>query len=125
MTKLISNNDSVETIIKKAKPEYLKNLNLYKAKLLKEDLDSLKKEKQIQKIDFAIKRIKTPLDKWKKLKYIFIPFGIITIFPKTGQLEYDQFEKYGFIQKEKEWYIFSIIGFIMYITIGIIAARLI
>ena len=124
MEKIISNKDSVEAIIEKAKPDYLENLYLFKTQVQQEDSDKIEKEKKLQKIDFAIKRISTPLENRNKIRYILIPFGILTIFPKSGELENDKFEKYGFIKKEKEKYIFSTIGFVMYIAIGIIAARI-
>ena len=124
MTNSISNIDSVEEIIKKAKPDYLENLYLFKTQIQQDESDKIEKEKKLQKIDFAIKRINTPLENRNKIRYILIPFGILTIFPKSGELESDKFEKYGFIKKEKEKYIFSIIGFVMYIAIGIIAARI-
>ena len=124
MNKLISNKDSVEEIIKKAKPDYLKNLHRFRIEVQKEHSDQLEKEKKLQKIDFAIKRINTPLENQNKIRFILIPFEILTIFPKSGELENDKFEKYGFIKKEKEKYIFSTIGFVMYIAIGIIAARI-
>ena len=125
MNKPISNKDSVEEIIKKAKPDYLKNLHQFRIEVQKEHSDQLEKEKKLQKIDFAIKRINTPLENQNKIRFILIPFGILTIFPKSGELESDKFEKYGFIKKEKQKYIFSTIGFVMYIAIGIIAARII
>ncbi|TBW25641.1 hypothetical protein [Gramella sp. KN1008] len=124
MTNSISNNDSVEEIIKKAKPDYLENLYLLKKKIQLEDIPKIEKERILQKIDFAIQRINTPLENWNKIRYILIPFGILIIFPKSGELESDKFEKYGFIKKEKEKYIFSTIGFVMYIAIGIIATRI-
>ena len=124
MNKPISNKDSVEEIIKKAKPDYLKNLHRFRIEVQQEHSDQLEKEKKLQKIDFAIKRINTPLENQNKIRFILIPFEILTIFPKSGELENDKFEKYGFIKKEKEKYIFSTIGFVMYIAIGIIAARI-
>ncbi len=124
MTNSISNKDSVEEIIKKAKPDYLENLYLFKTQIQQEDSEKIEKEKKIQKIDFAIRRINTPLKNWNKIKCILIPFGILTIFPKSGELEYEKFEKYGFIRKVKERNIFSTIGFVMYIAIGVVAARI-
>ena len=94
MNKLISNKDSVEEIIKKAKPDYLKNLHRFRIEVQKEHSDQLEKEKKLQKIDFAIKRINTPLENQNKIRFILIPFGILTIFPKSGELESDKFEKY-------------------------------
>ena len=125
MTNSISNKDSVEEIIKKAKPDYLENLYLFKTQIQQDESDKIEKEKKLQKIDFAIKRINTPLENQNKIRFTLIPFGILTIFPKSGELESDKFEKCGFIKKEKEKYIFSTIGFVMYIAIGIIAARII
>ena len=115
----------MEEIIKKAKPDYLENLNRFRIEVQREHSDQLKKEKKLQKIDFAVKRVNTSLENRNKIRFILIPFGILTIFPKSTELESDKFGKYGFIKKEKEKYIFSTIGFVMYIAIGIIAARII
>ena len=119
----LNQEDSVEKIISTAGPDYLSTLKSYRDRInAQQEADPEIKNKLLQKIDIAIDRVIAPLDLESKLRYIFIPFGIVTLYfdPTKGDL--DHFEELGFIKKIKQYYLFSTIGMVMYIAAGVVAA---
>lgn len=126
MVKTVKQFDSVEGIIQNAAPDYLPTLKSNRKRIDNRlDLETEFKQQLLQKIDFAIKRVESPLDLDSKLKYLFIPFEIITLYTDPERKDIDQFKELGFITKIKQYFIFSIIGMVMYISAGIVAAVLI
>lgn len=120
---IVNRQDSVEGIIHNAGPDYLSTLKSNRKQI--ENASDLKpevKEKLLQKVDFAIKRVQAPLDFESKLKYIFIPFEIITLYFDSSKGDIDEFQELGFVKKTKQYYLFSTIGMVMYIAVGVAAA---
>ena len=95
--------NSIEEIIFSARPNYIPTLLSYKTKVEKEaDIDPDLREKLLQKINFAILRVKAPLEAESSLRYLFIPFGIVTLYwdPRKGDI--DHYKELGFITKTKQ-----------------------
>lgn len=119
----ITSNDTIERIIKNARPNYIDNLSQLKKEVIDSELDNLEKKKLVQNIDFAIERIKAPLEISLRIKYLIFPFGIISYYTDPEKTDYEKFDEFGYIRKEKESILLSVIGFFIYIAIGFIAAQ--
>lgn len=78
----------------------------------------------LKKIDYSIQRVSAPLEIEMKIKFLFIPFGITNSLLEGEKNELKHFKNLGFIKKEKEFYLISTIGAILYIGTGILIGLL-
>lgn len=101
--------------------------NLQKDKLIvsikKIDADEELILKALQKIDFAYKRISTPLEKDIKYLLLIFPFGVVNKFNPKGFFSVEENKRLGFVKKVKEYIMYSFIGLTLYaifITLAVI-----
>lgn len=85
------------------------------------DADKEVISKTIQKINFAYRRIEEPLENDVKYLLLIFPFGIVNRFNLTGFFDVEENKRLGFVKKIKEYYKYSSIGLILYITIIVLA----
>jgi len=81
-------------------------------------VDQSQKEDILKKVDFAYNRINAPLDLQIRLLLIIFPFGILSVFTNSDRF-YDAKaqQKLGFVKKGKQYYDFSILGVLLYISL--------
>lgn len=86
----------------------------------KSNLSNTEVDELVYKVNVSYKRINESLEFELKLFYLFFPFGIVTTFLRNHDQDIQRFEKFRFIKKIKQYYLYSLIGSIAYILIGLI-----
>lgn len=86
----------------------------------KSNLSNTEVDELVYKVNVSYKRINESLEFELKLFYLFFPFGIVTTFLPNHDQDIQRFEKFRFIKKIKQYYLYSLIGSIAYILIGLI-----
>ncbi|TXN36133.1 hypothetical protein FVB32_16375 [Flagellimonas hymeniacidonis] len=81
--------------------------------------DILISDPLVQKIDFAFNRITKPLSIEEKITFIIIPFGIVHRLYKNELFDSYEEQQMGFKKRINDYYLFSLIGLVMYLAIGI------
>lgn len=71
-------------------------------------------------INISYERLNKPLELELRIFYLFISFGIVNAFLPDHDDNIKRFEKFRFIKKIKQYYLYSFIGSIAYLLIGII-----
>lgn len=87
-------------------------------------LSKVELEKLTYNTETSFKRINEPLELELKLFYTIVPFGIVNVFLDSHNDEFKRFEKFRFLKKIKQYYLYSFVGSIAYILIGILFAIL-
>ncbi len=78
----------------------------------------------VQKIDFAFQRIAKPLSVEEKITFIIVPFGIVNRLYKNELFNAHKERQMGFKKRVDDYYLFSLIGFVMYMVGAILIPRL-
>lgn len=86
----------------------------------KSNLSNTEVDELVYKVNVSYKRINESLEFELKLFYLFFPFGIVATFLRNHDQDIQRFEKFRFIKKIKQYYLYSLIGSIAYILIGLI-----
>jgi len=77
--------------------------------------------KQFQKkLAIAKKRIVEPLELPLKLQFILLPYSSSPMLGPADTSEIDRIQKFGFKRKEKQYVVYTIIGYLFHASIGII-----
>jgi len=91
---------------------------LEKKKLISDIESNIKdrdiKNKIIQRINFAYKRISEPLDNETKFLLLIFPLGIANRLYPNNFFELEKNKKAGYMKKITEYYKYSAIGIIIY-----------
>ena len=77
-------------------------------------------EELLNKIAIAYKRINEPLELELVLFYLFFPFGFVNSFSDRSDENIERFKRFLFLRKIKEYYVYSIIGLVTYIILGVV-----
>lgn len=69
----------------------------------------------VQKIDFAFQRISKPLSLEEKITFMVVPFGVVHRLYKNDLFNARKERQMGFKKRVNDYYLFSMIGFTLYL----------
>ena len=106
-------NFTIEELIEYLSSNYYEK-EIIDKKITESNLTITEQEKLLNKITRAYHRIKEPLELDLVLFYVFFPLGYVNSFSETEDENFKRFKKFRYLRKIKEYYIFSVIGIIIY-----------
>ena len=74
----------------------------------------------VQRINFAYNRISKPLDLEEKILFLIFPFGVVNRLYENDFFDTQKELSLGFKRRVDEYYLFSLIGIVIYTIIGIL-----
>lgn len=69
----------------------------------------------VQKIGFAFQRISKPLSLEEKITFMVVPFGVVHRLYKNDLFNAHKERQMGFKKRVNDYYLFSMIGFTLYL----------
>jgi hypothetical protein len=93
----------------------------FKKQVASFNLNASEKNSILAKYERAMNRIILPLKLSQKLFFLLMPFGIITLPSNSSFEELDNLKKLRFIKRYNQGLIYSTIGVLIYVIIGIVA----
>jgi hypothetical protein len=83
------------------------------------DLTELDRKELIKKINSAKDRMNKSMDLQQFILYFIFPFGITSIFNENINSDYNQFVKFNYRKKIRQYFWVSILGFLFYICLAV------